>query len=93
MKSKSSNISLVSLLSEIKVVAPLIITVGEKYKIYHTDNMSNYNVYIFLEYDDKTNKYLTRLMDYRGKEYLSEPFEIDKDIIDAKASQDLIEKF
>jgi hypothetical protein len=94
MKNKSSDTSLISILSEIKASPPLKFEVGEMYKIYHTDNRESYayDIYMFLGLDE-SDDYIFKLFDERGKIALSEPFEVSKDIINNKDNKKRIEKF
>lgn len=99
MKNKSSDTSLISLLSEIKALPPLKFEIGEMYKVYHTDllwalNRESYayDIYMFLGFDE-SGDYIFKLFDWRGKIALSEPFEVSKDIINDKNNKKRIEKF
>ena len=94
MKNKSSDTSLISLLSEIKALPPLKFEMGEMYKIYDSDNKKNnaYGIYMFLGFDE-SGDYILQLFDWRGQKTKSKPFPVSKDVIDNKHIKKLIEKF
>lgn len=92
MKNKSSDTSLISLLSEIKALSPLKLEAGEKYKIYHDDNKKAYNIYMFLGFNE-SGDYILQVFDWRGKKPQSEFFPVSKDIMDMRHNKKLIEKF
>lgn len=92
MKNKSSDTSLISLLSEIKALSPLKLEVGELYKIYHGDDKKLYNIYMFKGFNE-SGDYILQLFDWRGKKPQSEPFPVLKYIMDTRYNKKLIEKF
>lgn len=92
MINKSSDTSLISLLSEIKVSSPLKLEVGELYKIYHSDSKKAFNIYMFLGFDE-SDDYRLQVFDWRGEKPTTEPFPVSKDIMDSKHNRKLIEKF
>lgn len=92
MKNKSSDTSLISLLSEIKASPPLKLEVGELYKIYHGDNRKVYNIYMFKGFDE-SGDYILQIFDWRGELPTSQSFPVSKDIIDNRHNKKLIEKF
>lgn len=92
MKNKSSDTSLISLLSEIKIISPLKLEVGELYKIYHNDKKKSYNIYRFLGFDE-SDDYRLQVFDWRGERPTTEPFPVSKDIMDIRHNRKLIEKF
>lgn len=92
MKNKSSDTSLISLLSEIKVLSPLKLEVGELYKFYHNDSKTTFNIIMFLGFDE-SGDYILQAFDWRGEKPKTEPFPVSKDIMDIRHNRKLIEKF